>query len=303
MDLVCPSCQKRLTIEDRYAGMVVKCPLCGSMLQAPVLLTTPPAPSIAPAASTPAPAPMQPPPAPPRPGSAPPSNAGASIMPAMELPSSTESAPYRSAPATMPEIVVRPPVTVEPPLLDQPEMVAIQSEVPTVQQGDYTKKIRWHLRPEILAWITPSCLVLLFFLSFFTWYHRDVDSHNLWQLGFGEQGRASYVFYIVFFVFVAQPLAILTLCFEQRWIPLPVGLRPVWRWRSLIVGAATALPFIFLLGNYVAYHFQTFGNPTSIAMKIAFRVHLLAVVASALEFWLEQRKTKNAPLPRLEIRW
>ncbi len=91
--------------------------------------------------------------------------------------------------------------------------------------------------------------------------------------------------------------------FEQHWIPLPVGLRPVWRWRSLIVGGAVALPFLFFLGDYVACHFQTFGNPTSIAMKIAFRVHLLAVVASALQFWLEQRKTKNAPLPRLDIRW
>ncbi len=112
MDLVCPSCQKRLTIEDRYAGMVVKCPLCGSMLQAPVLLTTPPAPSFAPTTSTPAP--MQPPPAPPQPGSAPSPNSGASIMPALELPASAESAPHKSAPATMPEIVVRPPVTVEP---------------------------------------------------------------------------------------------------------------------------------------------------------------------------------------------
>jgi len=292
MDLVCPSCQKRLMIEDRYAGMVVKCPLCGSMLQAPVLLTAPPVPAFAATPGAPSP---------------PDAHSAAPTMPALELPPSSSPTPLppHHASGPMPEIFVAPPVTVEPPLpvVDHPEVLPDQSEVPTVRQGEYTTKIRFHLRPEILSWITPSCVVLLFFLSFFTWYHLEADSRNLWQLGFGERGTALFVFYIVFLVFVAQPLAILTLSFEQRWIPLPVGLRPVWPWRSLIVGGAVTLPFIFLLAEYVAYHFQVFGNPTSIAMKLAFRVHLLAVVASALQFWVEQRKAKNAPLPRLELRW
>jgi hypothetical protein len=298
MDLVCPSCQKRLTIEDRYAGMVVKCPLCGSMLQAPVLLTTPPMPTLASPLGASASQPTT---------TTTPFDAAVPTMPALELPpSSTPTpAPPHQAPGTMPEIFVAPPVTVEPPVpvTDHPEILADLSEVPTVRQGEYTTKIRFHLRPEVLSWITPSCLVLLFFLSFFTWYHSETfGTRNLWQLGFSEGGYARYVFYIVF-TFIALMFAVLVLSFEQQWIPLPVGLRPFWPWRALIVGAATALPFIFFLGDYVACHFQVFGNPTSIAMKLAFRVHLLAVVASALHFWLEQRKGKNAPLPRLELRW
>ena len=35
MDLICPNCQKRLTIEDRSAGTVVKCPLCGGTMTCP----------------------------------------------------------------------------------------------------------------------------------------------------------------------------------------------------------------------------------------------------------------------------
>src|SRR5262245_48838290 len=162
MDLVCPSCQKRLMIEDRYAGMVVKCPLCGSMLQAPVLLTAPPTPAFAtaPAAT-----------------SSPDAHAAAPTMPALELPPSSPPTPLppHHASEPMPEIFVAPPVTVEPPLptVDHPEVLPDQSEVPTVRQGEYTTKIRFHLRPEVLSWITPSCLVLLFFLSFFTWYHLE----------------------------------------------------------------------------------------------------------------------------------
>ena len=41
MDLVCPNCQKPVSIEDRQSGMLVKCPLCEGMLQTPVIPTLP----------------------------------------------------------------------------------------------------------------------------------------------------------------------------------------------------------------------------------------------------------------------
>jgi hypothetical protein len=78
MELHCPSCQRRLTIPDQYAGQMMKCPLCNNTFTAPALSPVP-APATAPPApppldmTTPPPAPMsvrpdEPPPLPPPPG-------------------------------------------------------------------------------------------------------------------------------------------------------------------------------------------------------------------------------------------
>ena len=118
MDLICPSCQKRLTIEDRYAGTVVKCPMCGGMLQAPVLLNTPPV--APPPASVPLPVPA----------------------PYVEpLPGPSTPA---SAPATMPEIASSTPTTT-PPVLDVAEVIPPPS-APPIRPGEYTKSFRFHIR-------------------------------------------------------------------------------------------------------------------------------------------------------------
>jgi hypothetical protein len=37
MDFLCPSCQKMLTVPDQYAGTLMKCPLCANTFQAPAL--------------------------------------------------------------------------------------------------------------------------------------------------------------------------------------------------------------------------------------------------------------------------
>src|SRR5437868_14538270 len=41
MELLCPSCQKTLTIPDQYAGQLMKCPLCQQTFTAPALPPTP----------------------------------------------------------------------------------------------------------------------------------------------------------------------------------------------------------------------------------------------------------------------
>src|SRR5262245_38159131 len=107
MDLVCPNCQQRLSIEDRYGGTVVKCPSCAGMLQAPVLPTTPMA---APAPALPEAQPVSAPPSVPSVAAA--GTAGASASP-----------PPAAEPA-VPSIALPP--------------------------GPYTRRIRWHLRPDVL---------------------------------------------------------------------------------------------------------------------------------------------------------
>jgi hypothetical protein len=66
MELLCPSCQRRLTIPDQYAGQMMKCPLCGHSFTAPALAPVP----------EPATAPPPPMPTPDRAAAAPPPLAG-----------------------------------------------------------------------------------------------------------------------------------------------------------------------------------------------------------------------------------
>jgi hypothetical protein len=57
MELLCPSCQRRLTIPDQYAGQPMKCPMCNNAFTAPALAPVP-------GAATYTPPPPAPPPAP-----------------------------------------------------------------------------------------------------------------------------------------------------------------------------------------------------------------------------------------------
>jgi hypothetical protein len=66
MEILCPNCQRKLTIQEQYAGQQMKCPLCAGMFTAPALPATPgipPAPSAAPV-TPPAPSPTAGAPAP-----------------------------------------------------------------------------------------------------------------------------------------------------------------------------------------------------------------------------------------------
>jgi len=304
MDLICPNCQKRLSLEDKFAGLTVRCPLCQGMFQAPALppaspALSPPAPAPAPASEfqtapspTPSPESAPAPPSLPReptivltPSEPPPSEPPPSEPPpALEIP---DSEPLRTA---MPL-----------PYSDQPALEPEPLETPTVPQGDYTRALTMHLRADVLSWLPPVCVTLLFILSLFPWYWIEMYSANLWQLAFTEVNM--YTFYVIVLIFVAWPLSIVAFLLEQRWLPLPEALRPLWPWRSVFVGMAILLPFVFFLGDYVTSMFRQFGNPATLAMKLAVRVHFLAVLACGFQFWLEQRRSRNLPLPKMEMRW
>src|SRR5271155_3226574 len=83
MEILCPSCQRKLTILEQYAGQTMKCPLCANTFTAPALPST----SAVPAAPPPTTfgLPPQPPPA-----SAPPPGAGG---PPPEMPPATPTTP------------------------------------------------------------------------------------------------------------------------------------------------------------------------------------------------------------------
>src|SRR5579862_9366627 len=54
MDLMCPHCQRRVTVTDDKAGQVASCPLCAKQFMAPALPSAPP-PVLPPSPSAPAP--------------------------------------------------------------------------------------------------------------------------------------------------------------------------------------------------------------------------------------------------------
>src|SRR5271154_4684555 len=57
MEILCPNCQKKLTILEQYAGQMLKCPLCGGTFTAPALPPTPAVPAAETYGLQPAPAP------------------------------------------------------------------------------------------------------------------------------------------------------------------------------------------------------------------------------------------------------
>jgi hypothetical protein len=214
----------------------------------------------------------------------------------VKLPDAAQAPETLNAPAAPPMPVLVPPMPLP---AARPGIL----EVPPPAPGEYTKKHRWHLRQDVLEWITPGCLVAIFLLSWFTWVDREVKTLNLWELAFTSDGYAINSLYAVAYLFVALPVGLITFSLEKRWLPMLEGLRPFWPWRSLIVAGVVGLPFVFFLVNYIDYLFLPFGRQADLAMKIAFRLHLVALVSSLLQFWLERRKSRNAPLPRLDVRW
>src|SRR6266446_3895745 len=63
-------------------------------------------------------------------------------------------APSRSPAPSPPPVNLPPPVSAPPP-----------------PPGDYTRKFAFRLRPDILVYVPPVCLLLIFVLSFGSWHN------------------------------------------------------------------------------------------------------------------------------------
>jgi hypothetical protein len=269
MELLCPSCQQKLTIPDQYAGQLMRCPLCNGTFTAPALAPVPPAAPQLPASS--------PPPSPPTPAA----------------PGSYAVAP--------PEPPPPPPWQPEPPptLPDTPAP-------PPLPPGDYTRSFSIVLSAQIVPWIAPAALGLVFVLSFFPWVSARAlgvsFSLNAWNWGFGEHPSAIIGIYLLF-TLVALVLAVPSCLFALNLAPMPPAVQKLGPWRPAIVAAAAALAFVFLFYSYLDEIFRAWTTPGTIWLKLAFRSHIVAIAGALLEFWLEVRKGTNLPPPKFEVRW
>ncbi len=104
---------------------------------------------------------------------------------------------------------------------------------------------------------------------------------------------------------MALPLAAAAAVLDKGWLPLPPAAAEWVAWKGLPIVLLLALGGLLLLSDFARHHalLGPLTNPIMLPMKVAFRLHLVALLAAALEFWLALRRSWNQPLPKIEMRW
>jgi hypothetical protein len=322
MNLLCPNCQKMLTVPDEFAGQTMKCPLCSGTFTVPGL------PGAAP---------------PPSPSDAP----------------ETDIYSIRHEPSPPP-----PPMSFLPPPPPPPETATTLTPAPkpSLMPADYQHALSGSLNPQLLPWIAPVCLLVVFFLQFFDWDGlypggEPAVTGNAWRTAFGaytvdgdlktlvhfdEDDKLKpgvsilTIFYLLlFFPTLAVTVASVVIAMVSI-KQLPPWVNDLLPWRWGIVAAANLLVFLFLaLQLLVGFSLdsryrdwvdnqtkRTESNPTTQERKeadakrgelldrlrhtswlrLVVLLHLTAIVSSALMFWIDRRGSLR-PLPRWELHW
>jgi len=188
----------------------------------------------------------------------------------------------------------------EPP--PKPTGAPTEPAAPPPPPGDYTRALGISFKTSWLAGVPIACMFVTFVLSFFTW-HQSTDTlpaMSLWGLAFTETGQATFLAYTILMLF---PTALLVVgAFAVNLLPLPPQASALKGWLDLAVGLLLGLTFLLLCIDYLTANFAA-QNPISLTMKIAFRLHFIAMLASFGMFWLTWRSKSNLPPPRLEVRW
>ncbi|MBI3410132.1 MAG: hypothetical protein HY040_17455 [Planctomycetes bacterium] len=345
MDLLCPHCQKKLDIPETVAGQTVRCPHCAASFTAPGLAPIFPEGSIR--ADM---APMMPPLLPPdlalegegeppvleisqepsvrapKPGL---SQAGTTggydlVQESIHVPAApkppavtAEPKPPQPAPPSAPTTTAPPPPPVAEPI-GEGAAAPVQSGVHEVgaatkppSKSEYDHGFTLYCRRDVLAWVAPVGLTLLFFLSFFHWESTPASGSgaaaiaasaaSLWQMAFSRPS-ALFIFYLLL-VLVAWPLSIAAFLLQKKLLATPPALKGILPWSSLILTVLTLLAFLLFVVHYFQNNFYAAVNPSTVAMKLAIRIHFLVVLGALTHFWLVRRGAKKMPEPRITIRW
>jgi hypothetical protein len=206
MNLLCPNCQKPLTVPDQYAGQPMRCPLCQGTFTVPGLPPMPGAVPATPAAAMPGAAPPLPPE---------PALASAPPPPGDVYGLKPEPPPGAAAPGGPPPLAPPPPgvddaVLEELPPAAPPRGPGLPSYAPPAPQGaaptpyvegeptypatptpeGYQHKFVIWFSPRILQFVAPVAVLMIFVLQFFAWvgvYPGGVAAawQNPWQAAFG----------------------------------------------------------------------------------------------------------------------
>lgn len=325
MNLLCPLCQKMLTVPEEFAGQLMKCPLCSGNFTVPGL----------------------------------PDAAGHSSA---AEPSETDIYSIRHDPAPpspppLPELEPSPPAMPAPANLT-PSPALTPSRTPE----DHQHTISARLSPKVLPWIAPVCLVLIFFQQFLDWdglYPGGVPvaTANAWYAAFGKYpvdpdlkelvpmmsdekykpGWSVLTFFYLMLFFPALLVTIASVVLPTLPLKLPPWVEKLMPWRWGIVAAANLFLFLFLglqvlLGFSLDSSYQNWVDTMrkqeatdeskthlkkqaevrrgerlqmlrhTFALRLVVLLHLVAILGAVLMVWLERRGS-NRPLPKLELRW
>jgi hypothetical protein len=290
MNLLCPNCQKLLTVPEHHAGQEMKCPTCGNLFQVPNL---PAAPTMTPI-GLPDEIPLTPEPV--APPAAPPINE----------PTGNEETIYRFHPedpkpqappptvAPKPERPARPAPPVEEPPPPPPE------PPPAVTPSGYQRTYTLTVRPNAVAWTVPIALAVVFILLFFTWSYRVRLDKGLvgvgaWSIA-GEPGNGLLTTYIVFTIIalvLVWAIRVLTL---GRFVPrLPQPVLRVWPWRLLASVILVGISFLLML-------IEGLMGVWTISFWLCFLSQTVALVAALLQLWLDKRGP-SLPPPQVLVHW
>jgi hypothetical protein len=173
---------------------------------------------------------------------------------------------------------------------------------PPPPPGEYTRSYVCHLCGTWLAFVPPACVLLIFLLSFFTWHVTESTTPaSLWGLAWTQQSGL-FIAYTILLI-ISFPFVFAALVFDKGWVVAPPPLVLLMTFKNLIVGALLSIAFLLVCFDYLDGNLLEKSNPIAWPMKVAFRLHFVAILASFLMFWLHWRKKSNLPLPKCEVRW
>lgn len=181
MNLLCPNCQKNLTVPEHFADQLMRCPLCDSQFKVPAL---PPGGVVMPSSPPPAVTPATPAFLPPPPINDPIPAFNTAPVPAFQTPTPAPE-PYKlEPPLQLPPSQPAPPVT--------PTSISNQPPPPTTPPtGSYTGGFTFVFNPKVLQWVVIGATLLIFVLQFFSWVEVApggvaVVPQSAWGAAFGS---------------------------------------------------------------------------------------------------------------------
>jgi hypothetical protein len=255
MNLLCPNCQKMLTVPEQYAGQLMKCPLCNGTFTVPALPQT---------AALPPPVAPGPPPPPPAP----------EVYPLRHEPEPVVPPAPPPAPGTFQPEPAQPFADLQGPPVPRDATTAVPPPPapPPEPSAGYQRTLTVWFSPKVIEWVAPVAVVLVFLFQIFSpWLGIYLGglpavTQSAWGAAFGsytadgeledqtpvkeDAGKPGVnwlmIFYLLPFVFIVLPVTVGCVVLKFVNVKLPPAVEQLMPWRWGIVAAANLFVFLFL---------------------------------------------------------